>query len=389
MIRYGIFLLLSLVLFSCGSSEEDAVTEDGLVVNYHIKGTIKGAPMQSVRLEAASPNGAITVGETTTNADGEYNLEGNIPGMGIYSLVVGGSAENAIVIPLQVNDNVIISATAEKFALEPTISGASWAKPLMRYMKLFGQFSDKQAKELPAIKDPEKQLERFEELRQPLQDFVTQQIDKDPGNAANIIFISMIFPSQDQPIEQWDKSNLELIRKMERAYQKKHSDSPFASNLTQQLAQIEGAIANSERMSSGTLAAPEIALKNPSGQEMRLSALKGKVVLIDFWASWCGPCRKENPNVVRLYKQYKSQGFEVYSVSLDKDPNAWKEAIKKDGLNWPNHVSDLLEWQTPVRQLYGFDAIPYTVLVNREGNIIGVNLRGAQLEQKLKEVISK
>lgn len=389
MIRYGLFLLLGLLLFGCGSSEEETTTEEGLTVNFQIKGTIKGASLQPVRLEAASPNGAITVGETTTNADGEYNLEGNIPGMGLYSLVVGNNAENAIVLPLEVNDKVTISASLNDFAIAPKISGAKWAKPLMRYMELFGTFSDAQAKELPTIKDPEKQLARFEELRAPLLNFVTKQIDKDPGNAANIIFISMIFPSQDQPIEQWDKSNLALIKKMEKAYAKQHSDSPFAANLTQQVAQIEAAVANSDRMSSGTLAAPEIAMKNPEGKELRLSSLKGKIVLIDFWASWCQPCRRENPNVVRIYKKYKSQGFEVFSVSLDKDPTAWKEAIKKDGLIWPNHVSDLLEWQTPMIQLYGFNAIPYTVLVNREGNIIGVNLRGEQLEQKLKEVISK
>jgi thiol-disulfide isomerase/thioredoxin len=117
--------------------------------------------------------------------------------------------------------------------------------------------------------------------------------------------------------------------------------------------------------------------------------LKGKVVLIDFWASWCGPCRKENPNVVKLYKKFKSKGFEIFSVSLDQDPNAWKTAITRDGLIWPNHVSDLMGWQTPLTQIYGFNAIPYTVLLNREGNIVGVSLRGEALEQKLEEEINK
>ena len=142
-------------------------------------------------------------------------------------------------------------------------------------------------------------------------------------------------------------------------------------------------------MASGTMAAPEIAMKDPNGKELRLSALKGKVVLVDFWASWCGPCRKENPNVVRLYKKFKSKGFEVFSVSLDQDPKAWKDAIAKDGLIWPNHVSDLMGWQTPLTQQYGFQSIPYTVLLNRDGNIIGVGLRGEQLERKLEEVLSK
>jgi thiol-disulfide isomerase/thioredoxin len=119
---------------------------------------------------------------------------------------------------------------------------------------------------------------------------------------------------------------------------------------------------------------------------LKLSDLKGKVVLIDFWASWCGPCRKENPNVVRLYKKYEKQGFTVLSVSLDEDPNAWKAAIQKDGLIWKNHVSDLKGWKSNMPVLYGFEGIPFTVLVNREGNIIGKELRGEGLERKLSEV---
>jgi thiol-disulfide isomerase/thioredoxin len=122
---------------------------------------------------------------------------------------------------------------------------------------------------------------------------------------------------------------------------------------------------------------------------LKLSSLRGKVVLIDFWASWCGPCRKENPNVVRLYNQYKAKGFTVFSVSLDQDAEAWKKAIASDGLIWPNHVSDLLGWQTPLVQLYAFEGIPHTVLIDQEGKIIGTGLRGESLEQKLKEQFSK
>jgi thiol-disulfide isomerase/thioredoxin len=130
-------------------------------------------------------------------------------------------------------------------------------------------------------------------------------------------------------------------------------------------------------------------LKNPAGKVLRLSALKGKVVLIDFWASWCGPCRRENPNVVKLYKKYKSKGFEIFSVSLDEDPKAWKQAIAQDGLSWPNHVSDLLGWQTPLIQSYRFDGIPHTVLLDRKGQILSTGLRGSELEQKLIEALAK
>jgi len=135
--------------------------------------------------------------------------------------------------------------------------------------------------------------------------------------------------------------------------------------------------------------APELNMPNPEGEILTLESLRGKVVLIDFWASWCGPCRRENPNVVRLYNQYKDQGFEVFSVSLDKDKARWEAAIIKDNLNWSSHVSDLKGWGSAATSLYGFRGIPYTVLIDREGKIIQTRLRGAALEKKLEEIFSK
>jgi thiol-disulfide isomerase/thioredoxin len=134
--------------------------------------------------------------------------------------------------------------------------------------------------------------------------------------------------------------------------------------------------------------APEIVLGNPEGEQVALSSLKGKIVLIDFWASWCGPCRQENPNVKRIYNTYKDNGFEIYGVSLDKDKEAWVNAIRQDGLDWI-HVSDLKYWDSAVVPLYRFQGIPYTCLVDREGKIIAKGLRGKALEEKLKELFSE
>lgn len=132
--------------------------------------------------------------------------------------------------------------------------------------------------------------------------------------------------------------------------------------------------------------APELEFRNPDGKLIKLSSLKGKVVLIDFWASWCRPCRIENPNVVRLYNKYHSKGFEVFSVSLDRDKDAWVNGIKQDGLIWPYHVSDLLFWQSKAAAIYGVRSIPHTVLIDKDGTIIAKNLRGMALEQALDQI---
>ncbi len=132
--------------------------------------------------------------------------------------------------------------------------------------------------------------------------------------------------------------------------------------------------------------APDITMPDTDGNMFSLSSLRGKYVLVDFWASWCGPCRAENPNVVHAFNKYSNKNFTVLGVSLDKNKNAWIEAIKKDGLNW-KHISDLKQWESAAQKLYGFEGIPYNVLLDPQGKILATSLRGEDLENKLAEVL--
>lgn len=134
--------------------------------------------------------------------------------------------------------------------------------------------------------------------------------------------------------------------------------------------------------------APEISLKNAAGETVTLSSLKGKVVLLDFWASWCGPCRAGNKELVKLYKKYKAKGFEIYSVSVDSDTDDWKKAIKKDKITW-TQVNDPGDWSSATAQSWGISALPTTFILDKKGTLTDYDLEGRSLEKKIVELLAK
>ena len=311
--------------------------------------------------------------------DGAFNFTGSgSEGSSLYYLTFGNTTPPGIPVILENGAQVKLGVTKVGGAYDITLVGGEYNKSMLSLYNLYTGFEKEMAAfnaevaTIDATTVTEEirtnTTQRYNKMISSRSEAIEQFIQNEPASPATYFAVKYLF--------QKPASKLILIAadKME----KELPNSLYTKNLVSLAANIgptvEGAIA------------PEISLKTPEGEILALSSLRGKVVLIDFWASWCGPCRKENPNVKKIYEKYKDQGFEIYAVSLDNNEAQWKGAIAKDGLAW-KHVSELLGWKGTVSRAYGVGSIPQTFLLDKEGRIVKTGFRSHELESLIQPLL--
>lgn len=363
----NIFIAITLLLVvACAKPEEKK--------GFTIKGTINNLEGSVLTLQELTPKGLVFIDSAEIAKDGTFEFSGNITERTFCVIQMNNSAAVLVVDSMA---EIVMDIDANK-PEDFTVKGSAETEKLKQlllvnsnYMVLVKALETKYAEygeNMPPPNIQEKMRFEYDSLMK-AREAELQQTSLQLENSLVPYFATNYLLPQ---------SNFDFLKLIDDKNYALFSGSKYAKDLHKRIELLSKTAVGST--------APDIVLQDPFGKTISLSSLRGKTVLIDFWASWCKPCREESPNLVKAYNKYKTSGFEVFSVSLDDNRDAWQKAINDDKLLW-THVSDLMKWNSSVVSLYNIESIPFTVLIDGNGKIIAKNLRGKALDEKLAEVL--
>ncbi|MCB9224035.1 MAG: AhpC/TSA family protein [Crocinitomicaceae bacterium] len=389
-IKYLLFLPLVMVMIACGGSEEEEVgNPNGIKISGSLEGENANGTKVSLWVFETDEDRIV---DSAVVKDSKFTLWTDTKELREYAIQFEGSGDLIYLFPDETAGNIEVSGKYPGLSNDYEVIGDQNSIDYRNYWMFirpiydlreayFMSYQGANQADTSMVNGLKKSIDSlFNEGR----NYAIKYIDEKPGSPISWIMLQEFYPILG--LEYFDSLDLDYFRKVSKEMQAKYPYSDYYNYVDQS---IEGTLAQLEALkgNGGGDLAPELEYPNPDGKMVSLSSLRGQVVLIDFWASWCGPCRMENPNVVKTYNAYKDKGFTIYSVSLDTEKDKWIQAIEADNLMWPNHVSDLKGWQSEAAAKYGVNSIPATFLIDKEGKIIDQNLRGVRLEQKLQEIL--
>ncbi|MFH7017324.1 redoxin domain-containing protein [Flavobacterium sp. FlaQc-47] len=364
-------LALASVITSC-SNKGDGYTINGKFTN-----------LKNGMVYLEFEDGAKKTKDSAEIKDGQFTFQGKVEEPLLYSIKLKGAKEGG---PLFILDNETISFEADKDsifnakfsgAMQDSIYKSFYKNEFKNVSHIAGplyKLSDSLTKngKVKLVGEQKAMMDkRWLELQNLADKMTDKFIVENKDKVASALIIEERLLSYGTP---------EQVKKYYGILTPQIQKSKYGKRL-------KAAIDIEDRTAPGTTA-PQFSQTDVNGKIVKLSDYKGKYVLVDFWASWCGPCRKENPNVVAAYKKYHDKGFDVLGVSLDDKKNLWQKAIEKDGLTW-THISDLKGWKNEVGILYGVKLVPTNFLIGPDGKIVAKNLREEALHAKLEEIFSK
>lgn len=385
--KYFLFLIISVIIFGCKSNVAE------------ISGTLmKNKPGTYIYLEELFPEELKRVDSVLLSSDGTFKLEREISNPSFYLLKI--SESNFLTMLLEPGDKIIMNTYYDSLSYPVSLKGSEGTELMAEYnITLRGaikKFSSLNSIYMDNMNNPElpKVIESLDSMAQnylnEINIYTKNYIDR---NLTSLVSLVALYQQIAPNVYVMNPNkDLKYFIKVDSSLSRNYPENALVSSLHEQIqemaASVESQAAETAAAGEGS-EAPEISLPTPEGDTIRLSSTRGSVVLLDFWASWCLPCRKENPNLVKAYNLYNKKGFQIYQVSLDKTKEAWIKGIKDDQLGKWIHVSDVKYWNSVVVPLYKIESIPTNYLLDKSGRIIASNLRGEQLEKKLSEILDK